>query len=285
MLQDIAPHSLHIEFQNYEAEATDYLVVCSDNRVLIREEGEFPFPTIADARRIYDVKADRMVYLFLLDEKRFFLSLDTLPEAEGLLYQNVRSLRESRLKWLSLVGATAMHLFRWYENNRFCGKCGHPMAFDENERMVYCAACGAMVYPRINPVVIVAVTDGDRLLLTKNANVEYRNLALISGFMEVGETLEETVRREVREEVGLSVGRMRYYKSQPWAFSESLLVGFFAEVKGDTEPFLDGKELTEAIWFDRADLPIDDSSRYSLTRDMIESFRLGEESVTLPTSL
>lgn len=275
MLQDIAPLALDIEYLNRKAEDNDYLVVCNGNRVLIQEDRESLFPVIADARRHYEINTDRLIYLFDISGKRFFLSPGILPETGNLIYHNIRSLRERQPKWLCFAAATAMHLAVWYDHHRYCGKCAHPMVQKEEERALHCPQCGLVVYPRINPVVIVGLTDGNRLLLTKNANQEYTNYALISGFMEISEALEDTVKREVREEVGLAVKNMRYYKSQPWAFSESMLIGIFAEVDGDTEPILDGKELTEATWFEREDLPAD-NSRFSLTWDMIESFRRGE---------
>ena len=97
----------------------------------------------------------------------------------------------------------------------------------------------------------------------------------MAGFMEIGETLEDTVRREVMEEVGLKVKNIRYYKSQPWAFSESILVGFFAEVDGNTVPVPDGEELAEARWFRRDEIPVENTS-FSLTWELIEQFRQGK---------
>ena len=114
-----------------------------------------------------------------------------------------------------------------------------------------CPECKNIEYPKISPAVIVAVTNGNRLLLSRYARGGYRNYALIAGFAEVGETLEDTVRREVMEEVGLKVKNIRYYKSQPWSFSDSLLVGFFAELDGDDTITLEEEELAEAVWFER----------------------------------
>ena len=122
---------------------------------------------------------------------------------------------------------------------------------------------------------IVAVTDGNRLLLTKYANRPGTvNYALVAGFTEIGETLEETVRREVMEEVGLRVKNIRYYKSQPWSFSSTLLCGFCCEVDGSREVRLDTEELAVAEWFEREDIPLEDDG-VSLTREMIQMFRTG----------
>lgn len=147
---------------------------------------------------------------------------------------------------------------------------------DGVERAMRCPVCGNLVYPTISPAVIVAVTHGDRLLLTKYSRPgAYRNYALIAGFAEIGEPLEDTVRREVMEEVGLPVKNIRFYKSQPWSFSSSLLSGFYCDLDTDDETVtLQADELGEGTWFDRANLP-EGGSAVSLTHEMIQRFRQG----------
>lgn len=138
-----------------------------------------------------------------------------------------------------------------------------------------CLSCGQTEYPKICPAVIVAVTKGDQLLLTKYAGRSFRRYALIAGFTEIGETVEETVQREVMEEVGLKVKNIRYYKSQPWSFSGTLLMGFFADLDGDDHIHLDENELSVAEWHSREEVPEDDG--ISLTREMMQVFRDGRE--------
>lgn len=130
-----------------------------------------------------------------------------------------------------------------------------------------------MEYPKISPAIIVGILDGTRILMTRYSLGPYRKYALVAGFMEIGETLEDTVRREVMEEVGLRVKNIRYFKNQPWAFSDSLLVGFFADVDGSPKVTLDQTELAEATWFEREHMPPGGSSNISLTYEMIEAFR------------
>ena len=136
-----------------------------------------------------------------------------------------------------------------------------------------CDACRLTEYPKICPAVIVGVTEGDRLLLTRYAGGDYRKYALIAGFTEIGESVEETVRREVMEEVGLRVRNIRYYKSQPWSYTSTLLMGFFCEVDGADEIHLDRMELSEAKWCTREEIPEDDG--VSLTREMMRVFKEG----------
>ena len=123
------------------------------------------------------------------------------------------------------------------------------MKKDEKQRMLYCENCHAMEFPKICPAVIVGVTDGNRLLLTKYAGRQFKKYALVAGFAEIGETIEETVRREVMEEVGLKVKNITYYKSQPWSFTDTLLFGFYCEVDGSAEITLDEEELARVDAF------------------------------------
>lgn len=276
MFQDIAPHTLNIGFINPPPADTDYLICYQENRVLVSTEEGVIFPTLAEIRKLHRVEPQKPIYLFDMDGHRFYLLAEAVPETPGLVYHDIRFFRNRTPEWLCFGGATAMHLARWYENNRFCGKCAGRLVRKEDERALFCPGCGLEVYPRINPVVIVGIIDGDKILLVKNNNPSYKHYGLVAGFMEIGETLEETVRREVSEEVGLRVKNIRYYKSQPWAFSESILVGFYADVAGDTLPVLDGRELSEARWFHRDELPAENAP-FSLTWELIETFRQGNE--------
>ena len=133
-----------------------------------------------------------------------------------------------------------------------------------------------MEYPKISPAVIIAVTDGNRILMSKYAGREYKKYALLAGFNEIGETIEETVKREVMEEVGLQVKNITYYKSQPWSFSDTLLLGFFCELDGEDKITLDQEELALAQWFEREDIPVKEDD-LSLTNEMMIAFKNGRK--------
>ena len=184
----------------------------------------------------------------------------------------IRSLRETVSKKDCFAAATAYHLYVWYRDNRYCGRCGKKLQPDTKERMMRCACCGNMVYPKIAPAVIVGVIYDNKILMTKYSDREYKKYALIAGFTEIGETAEETVRREVMEEVGLHVKNIRYYKSQPWALSGSLLAGFFCELDGDDTISLQEDELSVGKWAYADDLELEDDG-ISLTREMILKFK------------
>lgn len=137
-----------------------------------------------------------------------------------------------------------------------------------------CPGCGYTAYPRIMPAVIVGVTNGDKILITRY-RVGYGHNALIAGFTEIGETLEETVAREVMEEAGVRVKNIRYYKSQPWGFANDILMGFYCDVDGDTEIHMDDQELKQAGWVEREQIQLQPDN-FSLTNEMMEKFKNGE---------
>lgn len=233
------------------------------------------------------------IYLLSVDDTRYFLAekkgellkgqyIGEMADAsihkeyaavvEGFDFVGVNSFRKAKPKATAFAAITAYHIYGWYRDNHFCGRCGGHTVHDSKERMVRCTSCGNMIFPKICPAVIVAVTDNDRILLTKYAGRMYRNYALIAGFNEAGETLEQTVEREVMEEVGLNVKNIRYYKSQPWGLSGSLLSGFFCELDGDDKITLQEDELSLGTWVKADELDLEDDG-ISLTREMIIKFR------------
>lgn len=151
------------------------------------------------------------------------------------------------------------------------------------ERAMECPICKNIIYPKIFPAIIAGVVHEDKILLTRYAQ-QGRNYhyALVAGFCEVGETIEETVHREVLEETGVRVKDLKYYKSQPWASSQSLLSGFFAKLDGDEHIHIDKHELSMAKWVKREDLKeLNPEKDISLTAEMIEYFRIHPEAFEL----
>ena len=149
------------------------------------------------------------------------------------------------------------------------------MVHDKHERKMICPACGNGEYPVLSPAVIVGVTNGDKLILSKYEGRNHTRYAMIAGFAEIGETIEETVHREVMEEIGVKVKNLRYYKSQPWSFSGTLLFGFYCDLDGDDTLTVDHSELSMASWFNREDIP-DEGDNISLTKEMMMAFKHGK---------
>ncbi len=281
MLQDLAFGRLENEYRPVPPRDTDRVLCVQNGAILIQKKKNdaLELPTVAQVRKWAENWGDASLqYGFRLWEENYFLWLGTTGECpeEKFQYIPARALRNTQSKAVCYAAMTGWHLYNWYRNSRFCGRCGERTVHDETERMLRCPGCGNMIFPRINPAVIVGVTDGDRILLSKYAGRGHTNYALIAGFTEIGETYEQTVAREVMEEVGLRVKNIRYYKSQPWGIDGNILAGFYCDLDGSDEIHLDENELAFAQWYDRDGLPIDDDG-YSLTREMIRIFGGGRE--------
>src|SRR5262249_21484937 len=149
------------------------------------------------------------------------------------------------------VAGRATQIVEWASTHRFCGRCATPTEPSKEERCLVCPSCRLSSDPRISPAIIVLVRRGEEALLARNARFPLPFYSTLAGFSEVGESLEETLSREVREEVGVEVTDIRYFGSQPWPFPHSLMVGFFASWAGG-EIRIDPKEIVDAKWF-RAD--------------------------------
>ena len=274
MIQDISPSVFSNSYQPI-LPLSDSSVLYFDGDSMLTDfdggRGRLVFPRRKDFAG--EISA---VYAFSIDGRPFFLALGRAKAPEGYALHTMRELRTLPLANNADIFAAycAYHLWKWYSASRFCGACGAKTELDAKERAVYCPRCREKTYPRINPAVIVGVVNGDRLLLTRY-RTGYAHNALIAGFTEFGETMEQTVAREVMEEAGLRVKNIRYYKSQPWGVALDLLAGFFCEVDGDTAIRMDESELKYAEWVRREDIVLQPND-YSLTNEMMRLFRDGE---------
>lgn len=277
MIQDIKPHKFDNHYYSDSVpKDDDFVIIYNDNRsILVKVDvntGKLIFPTFAECQN-----KKKLIYLFSIDNERFFLDLygEDYYRENGFEYLDTRKLRalSSNSQVYMFAAFTAMHLAEWYMKNRFCGKCGYGLRHDSFERAMRCSNCGDVFYPRINPAVIVGVTNGDKLLLTRYKS-GYAHNALVAGFTEIGETLEETAKREVMEETGIKVKNIRYYKSQPWGIAGDILTGFFCEADGNTDIHMDSKELRYAEWVPREEIELQPQD-YSLTNEMMRMFKEG----------
>lgn len=295
MIQDIRPRKYDITYQNVLPEKDDFALMFFSERVLMKHTGEnragfVSFAELADCFKLnHENLRENSRFLFTIDDKRFFLmNLEDIETpfavsdfeketADGVYkWTEQTEFRTLDERWICYAGVTAMQLYRWYKNRRYCGCCGSELAHSPRERAMVCPNCDNTEYPKISPAVIVGITDGNKLLLTRYADRPHKRYALIAGFGEVGETLEETVKREVMEEVGLKVKDITYYKSQPWSFSDSLLVGFFARLDGSNKVTLQDGELAEGTWIEREEIPVP-QEEIALTAEMIRYFANGND--------
>lgn len=270
MLQEIEPRHLDNQYHPVPMGPGARICVFRDKDVLVSRREESVI--LPDWELLKD-DIVRSVYLFSVDEEPYFLTelREDAVLPEGYMFDNVRSHRRLQPKYTVYAEMTAWHLYIWYRDNCFCGRCGHRTVHDGKLRMLSCPDCGNMIFPKICPAIIVGVINGDHILLTKYSGRTYKNYALIAGFTEIGETAEDTVRREVFEEAGVHVKNIRYWGTQPWGIDSDLLLGYFADLDGSAEITMDREELSVAGWFhrDEMDIPADD---VSLTNDMIRAF-------------
>ena len=273
MLHDLDHGRLENEYRPAPSRPCDPVLCFRGPEVLLRrqEDGTLELPTAAR------FPGAPLRYAFRLEGRNYYLHMDPVcGDSAPFTWEQTRALRQTISKAVCYAVMTGWHLHQWYKKNRFCGGCGAQTVHDDTQRMLRCPVCGNLIFPRINPVVITAVTDGDDLLLSKYAGRGYTNYALIAGYTEIGETMEQAAAREVMEEVGLKVKNLRYYKSQPWGIDGNILMGFFCDLDGSRDICLDRTELSMADWYPRHALPIEDDG-YSLTREMIRVFGEGKE--------
>lgn len=277
MIQNIEPHEYRNEYRPQPPEDDSILLYYEGRKILIRtEDDEIAFLTFGEAKKYSSEIWENYTYLFSIDGQRYYLANgidpDNFPEYH---LEDKQYFRSARPKYRQFAAVTGWQLYRWYQSRRYCGRCGELMIQDEKERMMRCPQCGLMEFPKICPAVIIGLTHGNKILMSKYAGREYKKYALLAGFNEIGEPIEETVRREVMEEVGLKVKNIRYYKSQPWSFTDTLLLGFFCELDGDDSITLDQDELALAEWFEREKMPVKEED-LSLTNEMMMAFKNGD---------
>jgi NAD+ diphosphatase len=189
---------------------------------------------------------------------------------EGHVFKGLRSLFGRFDEPMLAVAGRAFQIADWARTNRFCGACGKPMAKAAGERAMKCA-CGHLAYPRIAPAMMTLVRRGDSILLARNVAVPVGGrMSALAGFLEPGESVEDAIHREVREEVGLEVRDLRYFASQSWPYPHSLMLAFTAEHAGG-DIRVDPREIAEARWFGPGDPLPELSPHQSISRALIDA--------------
>lgn len=281
MIQDITPHTYNPAFMAREPQDRDYVLHYEYNKVMLLKQGEdLVIPAFEDLKEDHgwnpETLKEKAWYLFSIDDRAYFCVTDlAVPEFGDCSMELLTVFRSFEPMYQAFAGITGSQIYRWRQSRQFCGHCGKRMEPGTKERSMVCPGCGQTEYPKISPAVIVAITNGDKLLMSRYARGSYRNYALIAGFVEIGETFEDCVRREVMEEVGLKVKNIRYYKSQPWAFSDTEMIGFTAELDGDDTIRLEEEELCEAGWYTR-DQVVEYGPIISVGHEMMKAFKDGK---------
>lgn len=190
---------------------------------------------------------------------------------EGMAFKDLRSLYDDLDEDIYLLAGRAVQIVNWDSNHQFCGKCGTPTETKEDEMAKVCPECGFTSHTRLSPAVITAIIKDGKLLMAQHSRTPGNMYGLIAGFVEAGETLEETVLRETQEEVGLRVNNIKYFSSQSWPFPNSLMIAFTADYESG-QIRVDGDEITHARWFNTDELP-ETPSRVSIAGELIDWYK------------
>jgi NAD+ diphosphatase len=272
MLNEISPGIFDNQYFHYHEIGDDVFLLCyRDNQVLLKKSGDdYEIPQKGD----FTESIESPVYLFSINSRPCFGVAESHENNSSLEFHDIFILRNLKSKEFAWIGAVGYQLMTWYNDNRFCGRCGFKTELRKEERAIVCPQCNLVTYPKITPAVIVAITCKNKILLAKGNNYKGDFYTLIAGYVDVGESIEETVLREVKEEVGLDIKNLKYYKSQPWPFSSSIMLGFTAEANDTQQIVIDEKEIKEAGWFDKENLP-PHASGVSISGDLIAAFKKG----------
>jgi NAD+ diphosphatase len=252
-----------------------YFVIFKGELLLRKESDELKIPIFDEIRKL-NIKHENGFFLGQLGKKSCF-AIETFEEIilsedyELIPLYEIGALLDEEL---FLIAGRANQILNWDNTHRFCGKCGSKTENKKDELAKVCPNCNHVMYPVICPAIIVAVTKGEEILLAHNKGFKNNMYSLIAGFVEAGEDLKSTVKREVFEEVGIKVKNITYYKSSPWSFPNSLMIGFFAEYESG-EIKVDGKEIVYADWFTKDNFP-NIPKKFTLARKLIDKYIGGD---------
>ena len=246
-----------------------YWFIFKNDKLLINPKKDIKIPFIEDPK-VLNISLIRKHYFGTLDGHPCICA-EVSPKTDvikGMIFEDLRALYDVLDEDIYLLAGRAIQIINWDKNHRYCGKCGTLTEIVEDEMARICPECGFINYTRISPAVIIAIIKNGKILMAKHSYGLKNRYALVAGFIEAGETLEEGVKREIMEEVGLNVKNIKYFGSQPWPFPNSLMIGFTAEYDNG-EINVDGKEIVDAKWFDVNEVtPM--PSKISISSELIE---------------
>jgi NAD+ diphosphatase len=246
--------------------------IVSGFRLFVRMSNETAtIPCIDDPSK-HGVKITRHLYLGSLGGRPCYAAEGTLQNEEPSegAFQDLRTLFLKLEDDFYQVALTAVHLIEWDQRCQFCSRCRGELKSRRDIRAKECEGCGLLEFPRISPAIIVLIEKDDTLLLARSARFSGSFFSVLAGFVEPGESLENAVRREVKEETGIAVKNIVYFGSQPWPYPDSLMIGFTAEYESG-EIAIDGEEIIEAGWYHANALP-PIPGKLSIARALIDAF-------------
>ncbi|MDP2560807.1 NAD(+) diphosphatase [Psychrobium sp. 1_MG-2023] len=246
-----------------------YWFICRDDKLMLIDETKLPKCTLAQLSIQFDQQSPSYLLGYYQHTPCILVDLQHQHIAdEQVLWVDLRSVLLNQPHELSLLAGRAVQVAHFLRTHQFCGQCGQRMTAITWEVAQQCRSCGHRAYPRISPAVIMAVIKDGKVLLAQNKRHRGDIYSVLAGFVEVGESLEQTVAREVKEEVGLEVTNIRYFGSQPWPFPHNMMIAYLADYAGG-EIKLDPHELIAGDWFDASNLP-DIPGSHTIAREMID---------------
>ena len=228
--------------------------VIADEKFLCTREGAIALFAESELREL-SVDLESRFLLQQKNEYELHVVSTELTEVEGFQWLGLRSFLESIPESEFQTAGRALQILRWHFDHQFCGRCGKPTVQHTHDLAKSCITCGIDFYPRLSPCIITLITRGDECLLAWHTRSKIEKYSCLAGFIEVGESPEQTLAREVMEEVGLRVKNIRYVESQPWPFPGQLMLGYIADYDGG-EITIDQNEIRAAHWFRFDQLPI-----------------------------
>lgn len=245
--------------------------IYKDKKLLIKKDKlNIQLPTLQESTLLQE-NLKNVLFVGTLGETSYYCAevsdLYILPNT--LEWGSLKDERWINNRDIYFKGIKSYQLLNWNKTSKYCGKCGTPTYLKDEEQAKRCPSCGFIQYPRISPAIIVGIKNEDKILLAHNSNFPEGLYSIIAGFVEQGETLEETVKREVFEEVGINIKNITYFGSSPWSTEDSLMIGFIADYESG-EIKVDNKEILMANWYSKdSQLPIF-PSKLSIARAIID---------------
>lgn len=212
-------------------------IIPSEKDFLINENFNF---------KPFKLSSKKESYLMEIEDKNF------LPK--GFKFENIKKCRRFYENKNYATAIEAKAILNWERNHRYCGVCGEKLPSMNNDKSKKCPKCKNLFFPELACAIIVGITNGDKLLLAHNSNFLKNRYSILAGFVELGESLEDAVRREIKEEVNINVKNLKYFGSQPWPFPNSIMLGFTAEYQSG-EMIPDGFEIERVNWFSKDEIP------------------------------
>ena len=242
MIEKSLYEDYQIDFSDtYRSDDAHYFIFNNERELHLTEDKTLP-------DNLDNFNSDFVLYIGKYKGKEIFVC----NVCEGDSFFNLKEVYDMDHD-LYLMAGKAVLVRDWYISHQFCGRCGTGTVIDEKDMMLKCPSCGQVHYPRIAPAIIVAIRKGDELLMAKHSYHDNISYALIAGFVEPGESIEDAVHREVGEEIGIKIKNVKYLKSQSWPFPNSLMLGFEAEYDSG-EIKVDGDEILKARWFKKDEI-------------------------------